>query len=487
MTAVLLIAPMPIVPQWTGPAIRYWEFARVLSTEQRVTLLVPNEDHPTHPDFQVLTCTAAGLDRLLAEHQVVVVQGPAIQEHPRLAEILGGTGHYLVADLYDPITLEQLEVDRGGRVGRWLHLEYRALLNEQLRLGDFFLCASERQRDYWLGALAALGRVNHDTYDGGELRNLIEVVPFGLAADRPAEPADGPSLKEKLGLAAADRLILWGGGLWDWLDPLTPIRAMALLAKRHPAARLLFFESSRQQPAMLGRARELAADLGLLGRQVLFTDWLSPQQWRSCLLEADVGLSFHPASIETHFAFRTRLLDYIAAGLPIVTGQGDVMADLVSGYGLGYVVESGHAEAVAAALIALLDEPDGRSRRAEAFRQAADRFRWERVVEPLARYCRSPWHAADWQVSFHERWQTARSDRLLSDMAHAERRAAEIDAQARQETASLHAQVEDLTRRLQQSEDRFQAAMNGRVMRLLTGFQRAFRGDRQAAREQGSE
>ena len=41
------------------------------------------------------------------------------------------------------------------------------VLNEQLARGDFFLCASDKQRDFWLGQLAAVGRINPVTYDDG--------------------------------------------------------------------------------------------------------------------------------------------------------------------------------------------------------------------------------------------------------------------------------------------------------------------------------
>jgi glycosyltransferase involved in cell wall biosynthesis len=478
MTSVLLVAPIAIHQQRTGPAIRYWEFARALGAEQSVTLLVSNKDHPTHPDFAICTCAQDGLDALLAAHQVVVVQGPAIQQHPSLARILAAGRHYLVADLYDPITLEQLEIDPGGEAGRWLHLEYSALLSEQLRLSDFFLCASERQRDYWLGALAALGRINHATYDGSDLRRLIDVVPFGLPAEPPQ--AGAHVLKGVLpGIAPGDRIILWGGGLWDWLDPLTPIRAMERVGTRHPTARLVFFESDRHQPPMLDRAKGLAAELGLLGRHVLFADWLPPEQWGGCLLEADVGLSFHPASIETHFAFRTRLLDYIWAGLPIVAAEGDVLSDLVTRHGLGYIVRPGSVEALAQALIALLDEADARQCRGQAFRQIAEHFTWERVIEPLSHYCRQPWQAGDRDQGFYQHWHAAQRDRLLSDAAHAERCLAEAQTQSARQVDQLQAQVDDLTKRLQQSEARFQAAMHGRIMRLLTGIQRALRGHEQ--------
>ena len=56
-------------------------------------------------------------------------------------------------------------------------------LKIQLRAGDFFMCADERQRDYLLGLLSGLGRINPYTYqDDHSLRRLIDVVPFGLRA-----------------------------------------------------------------------------------------------------------------------------------------------------------------------------------------------------------------------------------------------------------------------------------------------------------------
>jgi glycosyltransferase involved in cell wall biosynthesis len=355
-----------------------------------------------------------------------------------------------------------------------MYLESVAVLNEQLKLGDFFLCANERQRHYWLGALSALGRVNQDTYDGGELRHLIDVVPFGLPAERPR--SEGLVLKGILpGIDADDRILLWGGGLWDWLDPLTPIRAMERVAACHPTARLIFFESGQYQPAMLGKAKGLAEALGLLDRHVLFADWLPPEEWESCLLEADVGLSFHPASIEACFAFRTRLLDYLWAGLPIVAAAGDVLSDVVVTHGLGYVVEPGHSDALSKALIALLDEPDARQRRSAAFRQASEQLLWERVAEPLLRYCRQPWHAGDRDRNFYDRWYTAHQDHIVAQTAHAERRLAEVKTEAARQNGQLQAQIDDLTLRLQWSEERFEAAMSGRVMRAMTSAQQAFR------------
>jgi len=482
LTHVLVVAPIFITHERRGPGIRAWELARVLSHDHQVTLLVANDDHPVHADFTVRACPGgeAGaeiLDSLLAEQEVVVVQGPALQTYPRLAEILAAGEHYLVVDLYDPITLEQLAMDTGGQIGRWLHLEYTALLNEQLKLGDFFLCATERQRDYWLGALSALGRLNHDTWDGNDFRNLVDVVPFGLPANPPTA-GDVPILKGVLpGIGPADQVILWGGGLWDWLDPLTPIRAMPKVAARRPQARLVFFRLAGGEMAMSDRARQLASESGLLGHHVIFAPWLPPEQWSACLLEADVGLSFHRPGIETHFAFRTRLLDYIWAGLPTVAAGGDALGELVAGHGLGYVVEPGDTEDLATALISLLEEDDARQSRREAFRQVASSLTWERVTGPLASYVAQPWHAGDAGPGFAPRWLAADRDRILSEAAHAARRQSEAEAYAQ----DLEKELDKTRAALRQSEERLRAAMDGRVMRLMTAVQRAWRrlgGDR---------
>ncbi len=477
MNHVLLVAPTPIVEQRAGPAIRYWEFARVLSRQQPVTLLTPNDDPPAHPDFAVRPGPAADLDSLLDSHQVVVVQGPALQRYPDLANALGAGQHYLIVDLYDPITLEQLEIDRGGEQGRWLHREYTALLNEQLRLGDFFLCATERQRDYWLGALSALGRVNPDTYDGARLRNLIDVVPFGLPAEPP--PPAGPVLKGVVdGIAPDDQVILWGGGLWDWLDPLTPIRAMQEVGRLCPRARLVFFETARYETTMARRARQLAVELDLLGHTVIFAPWLPQERWGACLLEADVGLSFHRDTLETRLSFRTRILDYIWARLPIAAASGDELSQLVREHLLGYLVEPGDKEALVKALIALLGAAGDRRWRAGYFGSLAEGFSWEKVTRPLVAYCRQPWPAGDKGSLAGQRLAQAGKDRLLSDLAHAERQRAELQARVQileRERDEARRQAGRLSAQLDEAQAELAAALNGRLMRALTGGQRAWR------------
>jgi glycosyltransferase involved in cell wall biosynthesis len=330
---------------------------------------------------------------------VIVFQGDLMQKYP----VLRTTGKPVVVDMYDPFHLEQLEQakDLGESRRRDVVQTATAVLNEQLVRGDFFLCASEKQRDFWLGQMAALGRLNPAVYDEDEtLGSLIAVVPFGIDEEPPV--ATRPAVKGVIpGIGADDQVILWGGGIYNWFDPLTLIRAMAVVHERVPSARLLFMGVKHPNPEvprmrMAVEAEQLAADLGLLGSVVIFNhDWVPYEERQNFLLESDIGVSTHLDHVETAFSFRTRILDYIWASLPVVCTEGDSLAGLVDQHELGRTVAPGDVAGLADALGAILtDDAAAAGYRANLARIAPD-YRWSTVLEPLVSFCRAPKRAAD--------------------------------------------------------------------------------------------
>lgn len=62
------------------------------------------------------------------------------------------SNHIVIADIYDPMHLEQLEQGRdlGDDQRAQVVDAVTAVLSTQLRRGDFFLCASQRQHHFWL-------------------------------------------------------------------------------------------------------------------------------------------------------------------------------------------------------------------------------------------------------------------------------------------------------------------------------------------------
>jgi hypothetical protein len=142
-------------------------------------------------------------------------------------------------------------------------------------------------------------------------------------------------------------------------------------------------------------ARDLAQRLGLAERAVFFNDWADYQDRQNFLLESDFGVSLSFDHLETTYAFRTRILDCIWAGLPVVCTRGDATADLVEQYGLGLTVTAADEDQVVSALQSLLQDPEARDRRRAGFEQAASDLSWPRVIGPLRRFARQPRIAPD--------------------------------------------------------------------------------------------
>jgi glycosyltransferase involved in cell wall biosynthesis len=401
MSRVLFVSNDYVDRRMAGPAIRAFELSRQLTAHgHQVTLAIPAATDVEAPfELAVYDHTGETLLRLAPEHDVLVFQGWVLERFPSLRD----SGPALAVDLYDPFPLELLvTISREPTERRRQELfEAQLCLNEQIRAGDFFMCASEKQRDYWLGALSTLNRINPESYAADpSLRSLLDVVPFGIPSDPPRKRPGQGARGRIPGIGADDLLLLWGGGVYNWFDPLTLVRAVALAAPDLPQLRLLFMATQHPNPDvpemwMLTRTRELAEELGLTGRHVFFNEsWVPYDERGAWFAEADAGVSTHFDHVETRFSFRTRVLDYLWAGLPIISTEGDTLAGDIEREALGRVVPPEDSEALASAIRSLSDEAE-RRRIARRVRAYAKGHTWERVAEPLVRFCDAPRRAAD--------------------------------------------------------------------------------------------
>lgn len=406
MKRVLLLCADTIDERMSGPAIRYWEMARALSKAGfSVTLASPNDTKLTSPTFRVCShgYDQSKTTRLLNEADVFILQGYVLFFLPFLKTV----HKPMVVDIYGPLMLENLEnhATLSLKDRYRLHDSTLAVIHDQLGAGDFFVCASERQRDFWLGMLASLNRVNPQTYaQDASLFHLIDIVPFGLPSEPPQQTH--PVLKGIFrGIHAEDKVILWGSGIWDWFDPLTLIRAVGNVASERSDVKLVFMSKGHPNPqlnaslrlAMYDRAVQLSKDLSLYDRYVFFNqNWIPYADRANYLLEADIGASTHFDYVETIFSFRTRLLDYIWAELPMLVSAGDSMGEeVVRAHGLGEVVPCQDVEGMAQAILRLVNTPNLRAQYRPRFAAIREQFQWERAVEPLARFCTEPYFAPD--------------------------------------------------------------------------------------------
>jgi glycosyltransferase involved in cell wall biosynthesis len=391
---VLFICADPVGTEMAGLGIRNWELARALRDDATVTIAHGGGERVDDADVRLVPYRPHDPGEVLAliDEADVVVAHP---QWPVVTRALRRCRARVVFDLYDPETLETLELLSGANalVRRGLTATTVDRLHDALRSGHHFMCASEDQRALWLGAMLALRLIGPTAYDRDpSFRSVIDVVAFGLPAEPPG-PGDVPGPRELIpGLPADAEIVLWNGGIWQWLDPRGAISAFALLRERRPRAALVFMGGAGSHPAAqrsAARAREHAAQLGLLDRGVFFHEAWVPYATRAAWLgQADCAISAAHDHLETRFAFRTRVLDCLWAGLPVACTSGDELAARVAREDLGAVAPAGDAPALAAAIEAILMR--GRAAYAPQLRVASARMTWAETAAPLRRWIVEP-------------------------------------------------------------------------------------------------
>jgi GT2 family glycosyltransferase len=396
---VLIITEDTISERMAGPAIRCWEMAKLLAREHEVTLASTQPIQLSTDRFRTIQAESGLITALLHETDVVIFQGFVMHSFPQIEH----SDVPVLVDVYDPFHLEGLTLRKDDPpVERFvLSKSDVQVLNRQIQRGDFLVCASEKQRDFWLGQLSALQRINPATYDhDASLRSLLGIAPFGLP-DEPPVKVDKVLRGVMPGIEEDDFLLLWGGGIYNWFDPLTLIRAVGEVAKEYADVKLFFMGTGHPNPAvprmrMVGEAYRLADQLGLLDRHVFFNPgWVPYERRADYLLEADLGVSTHFEHIETAFSYRTRILDYLWTGLPILATEGDSLSQLVNSHGLGLTVPPEDVDAVVVALKRLRNDRDLYATCQANVKRLAPTMTWERSLAPILEFCRYPQRAPD--------------------------------------------------------------------------------------------
>jgi len=381
---LLVLCPDPVGPEMRGMAIRCTELARALVPHADVTLAATGGDSAeavwSQDRLGPLRDLLRGADAVLAPPQP-----------PHVTRALARSGARLCFDLYDPESLEVLERFRDHRLAaRRVHAAAATdKLLDALRAGHFFVCADERQRDLWIGALLAAGLLGPAAYDRDPtLRSLIDVLPFGVPAEPPARTADAPIRARFPELSGEERIVLWNGGLWGWLDAPAAIRAVATVRERGTPARLVVMGASSAGGAGTAEHQARLASERADGAALFNDRWVPYAERGAWLLEADCAISAHRDHLESRYAFRTRVLDCLWAGLPPVVTAGDALAALIEREDLGAWAPPGDDAALAYALERVLVA--GRESYAPRLAAAAQRFAWPRVAEPLVRFVTAP-------------------------------------------------------------------------------------------------
>jgi len=399
---ILVISDDVVGKKMAGPGIRAWELSKCLSKHFKVALAIPDYSSPSRESllfekvpFDVIPYSINN-PHVIRESgeasKIILIQGFILSKFP----FIKGLSAHLICDVYVPFPLENLFIHKWKipslKDREFIHLKDLLVFNDQMIHGDHFLCANSRQKDLFVGSLLSLNRINPRYLEVSPiLDELISIVPFGIDPEDEGGAENAirnniPQIKEE------NILLIWGGVISNWFDPVTLIRSMKKALEKNPRIQLLFLSTTHPNPLlpefdMAKEAIRVSDELGLTDKHVFFNqEWVDYNKRGSYFSGADIGVSIHKIHIETYYSFRTRILDYLKYDLPIICTKGDYFSELVQEKGLGISVNPENEDELAAAILSLADEKR-RNRLKQKIEGEKMQFYWERVSQPLVQYC----------------------------------------------------------------------------------------------------
>jgi len=358
MFQVVVHTPDVVGDRMAGPGIRALYLARELAKHFPTTLVAKCQGSDPG-DIPLIQHNTDAARAALREASVLIGQ-PARGFRTRRA------GQRIIYDLFDPLVLELRELyGNQPSLRQRVHLAAEWWrLSEALATGDVLMCAARRQREFY------------EKLQSGSAP-WIE-VPFGI------DPADVRACAKP-----QDDIVVWGGGLWEWLDPATAVEAVVRLNREGTRVRLLFLGRSRPNSiTVIDRRRESRFDALLeRGRPYVSAndEWVPYRERLAWLRSGKIAIMLHRRTAEAEYSIRTRLFDAIATGTPVITTAGGFAAELVEQEGLGIVVSPGDVAGVADAIRRLLSDDVLYSSCVESLERIRPHFTWDVVARPLVR------------------------------------------------------------------------------------------------------
>jgi glycosyltransferase involved in cell wall biosynthesis len=357
MSSVVVTTPDVVGERMAGPGIRAWHFARELGRHAAVTLVAKTEGNQIRGEgFDVIDREAPAARRALNNAAILIGQ-PARGFRKRRRD------QKIIFDLFDPTVLELRELyGNAPSIRQRVHVAAEwARLSEALMTADLLVCATGSQRKFYQRL---------QSNDASWIQ-----VPFGL------DLADS-----KVCAKPQDNVVVWGGGVWEWLDPATAIEAILRVNADGVRCKLLFLGTTRPNRSLLDRRRDdrfrLLLERG--GPHVSAnSDWVPYRERLSWLRSGKIAIMLHRPTGEAEYSIRTRLFDAMAAGIPVIATRGGFAADLVEREGLGLVVPPADVEAVAEAIKKLLLDDVLYARSVVNLERVRPVFAWDVVTRPL--------------------------------------------------------------------------------------------------------
>ena len=198
---------------------------------------------------------------------------------------------------------------------------------------------------------------------------LIHNVPEMLEVEQ------GWDLHERLGIPADRRILLYQGSIQEFRGIEESIEAVTLLER----CVLVIIGYGYHRPTL----EDMVNRRGLDDR-VRFFGPIPNDELLYYTASADVGLCvIRGQSLSYRWSMPNKLFEYMMAGIPVVASDFEEMGRVVREEGVGTVCDPDDPQSIAAAVRAIIDDPDAQARFRAATRVAITRYNWDHEEQKL--------------------------------------------------------------------------------------------------------
>jgi glycosyltransferase involved in cell wall biosynthesis len=294
-----------------------------------------------------------------------------------------------------------------------------SFMREILRKGDIFSGCGRAQCHMMVGELAMTGRLNRRTFGYEFTRAILPGSPPNArnAPGTAATCADNLSnadghvrqLLTQHRILDTDFVVLWCGGYNTWTDVDTLFQGLESAMSCNPRLHYVSVGANTYSAPdnVYDRFVAMAAASPYRERYHML-GWRPWSEMATYYHESNVGINIDALHYETIFGTRTRLVEMIASGLPVITSLGAELSFLLRDAGVALTFDVGDWEQLGHHLEQVGADADlTRQMAVAAYRYAQEDLSFATTTRPLREWVQDPSVAPD-------KHSLSRSDQLRS-------------------------------------------------------------------------
>lgn len=405
MKKILIISngPVPTPEQKTveGGGLRAWGLANGLREQKRdLEVVVGYNEVFRKEDFtserngiRVMTWTISTLAEIIQDFDSILVSYCAGDITNAVIDNIRDD-QQLILDAYVPIYVEISARDSDDKNREYDGFNYEnRIWTKALKRGDIVLCANEKQKEFYTGVLASLGRINPITYGDDD---ILKIVPYGVYEDQPVAK-DKPI--SKFTKNPDTFKLLWFGGIYPWFDLDSLLVAIKEVNLKVPVELTMvgIRNPFNQHPDFIKKYEDTIKQIKESGIEkfVHIVDWVDFNTRADWYLDADAVISINNIGLENKYAWRTRSVDYIWSDLPMITNGKDPISNLLEENNALILLDDLRSETISKKLFEVANDRKILKNISKNIAKVRSQLLWSRVTVPLADLVESGYRPAD--------------------------------------------------------------------------------------------